>query len=63
MYGLGGVADPGREAMKNEGQNLEPEILELLENLLSIEEEYEQRLKKFLEGQEENQETVTPQHE
>ena len=35
-------------AMKNEGQNLEPEILELLENLLSIEEEYEQRLKKFL---------------
>ncbi len=35
-------------AMKNEGQNLEPEILELLDKLLSLEEEYEQKLKTFL---------------
>ena len=35
-------------AMKNEGQNLEPEILDLLNKLLSLEEEYEQKLKKFL---------------
>jgi hypothetical protein len=35
-------------AMKNEGRNLDDEILSLLEELLSLEEEYEQRLKKFL---------------
>ena len=35
-------------AMKNEGQNLEPKILDLLNKLLSLEEEYEQKLKKFL---------------
>lgn len=35
-------------AMKNEGSNLDDEILSLLEDLLSLEEEYEQRLKKFL---------------
>jgi hypothetical protein len=35
-------------AMKNEGNNLDDEILSLLEELLSLEEEYEQRLKKFL---------------
>lgn len=35
-------------AMKNEGQNLNEDILLLLEELLSLEEEYEQRLKKFL---------------
>ncbi len=35
-------------AMKNESKNLNDEILSLLEDLLSLEEEYEQRLKKFL---------------
>ena len=35
-------------AMKNESKNLDDEILSLLEDLLSLEEEYEQRLKKFL---------------
>ena len=35
-------------AMKNENQNLDEKILELLDKLLSLEEEYEQRLKKFL---------------
>ena len=35
-------------AMKNEGKNLDDEVLSLLEDLLSLEEEYEQRLKKFL---------------
>ena len=35
-------------AMKNEGRNLDDEVLSLLEELLSLEEEYEQRLKKFL---------------
>ncbi len=35
-------------AMKNESENLDSGILELLEELLSLEEDYEQRLKKFL---------------
>ena len=35
-------------AMKNEGTNLDEGVLSLLEELLSLEEEYEQRLKKFL---------------
>lgn len=35
-------------AMKNERENLEPKILELLEKLLKLEEGYEQRLKKYL---------------
>lgn len=35
-------------AMKNESSNLDDSILELLEELLSLEEDYEQRLKKFL---------------
>lgn len=35
-------------AMKNEGTNLDEEVLSHLESLLSLEEEYEQRLKKFL---------------
>ncbi len=35
-------------AMKNEGSNLEKEIFELLSELLVLEEEYEQRLKKYL---------------
>lgn len=35
-------------AMQNEGENLDEEILSLLKDLLSLEEEYEQRLKKFL---------------
>lgn len=35
-------------AMKNESSNLEPEIDELLTKLLRLEEEYEQRLKKYL---------------
>lgn len=35
-------------AMKNENENLQPEILELLEKLLSLEESYEERLKKYL---------------
>ena len=35
-------------AMKNEGSNLDEGVLSLLEELLSLEEEYEQRLKKFL---------------
>ena len=35
-------------AMKNEGQNLDDGVLNLLKKLLSLEEEYEQRLKKFL---------------
>ena len=35
-------------AMKNESKNLNDEILSLLEDLLTLEEEYEQRLKKFL---------------
>ena len=35
-------------AMKNESKNLNDEILSLLEDLLALEEEYEQRLKKFL---------------
>ena len=35
-------------AMKNEGTNLDEGVLALLEELLNLEEEYEQRLKKFL---------------
>ena len=35
-------------AMKNEGSNLSPEILDLLTELLNLEEDYEQRLKKYL---------------
>ena len=35
-------------AMKNEGSNLDEGVLSLLEELLALEEEYEQRLKKFL---------------
>jgi len=35
-------------AMKNEGQNLEPEILSLLEELLELEQSFEKRLRKFL---------------
>lgn len=35
-------------AMKNEGKNLNEEILALLEKLLALEEDYEERLKKFL---------------
>ena len=35
-------------AMKNESVNLDPKIVEYIDKLLSLEEEYEQRLKKFL---------------
>ena len=35
-------------AMKNEGKNLDPEILALLEDLLSIEQSFEKRLRRFL---------------
>ena len=35
-------------AMKNEGKNLDKDVLTLLEKLLSLEEEYQERLKKFL---------------
>ncbi len=35
-------------AMKNEGQNLDDGVLNLLQQLLSLEEDYEQRLKRFL---------------
>ena len=35
-------------AMKNEGSNLDEEILTFVEKLLALEEEYEQRLKKYL---------------
>ena len=35
-------------AMKNESENLTDEVRALIEELLSLEEEYEQRLKKFL---------------
>ncbi|MBR5191872.1 MAG: hypothetical protein IKW33_00495 [Clostridia bacterium] len=35
-------------AMKNESENFDPEILEYIEKLLALEEEYEQRLKKYL---------------
>ena len=35
-------------AMKNESKNLDDNIVCLLDDLLSLEEEYEQRLKKFL---------------
>lgn len=35
-------------AMKNEGENLDPEVLEYVEKLLKLEEDYQERLKKFL---------------
>lgn len=35
-------------AMKNEGANIDEGVLELLNELLTLEEDYEQRLKKFL---------------
>ena len=35
-------------AMKNEGKNLEPEILSLLEELLYLEQSFEKRLRRFL---------------
>ncbi len=35
-------------AMKNESSNLDQDVLNFVEKLLSLEEEYEQRLKKFL---------------
>ena len=35
-------------AMKNEGENLDEQVLKYVEKLLALEEEYEQRLKKFL---------------
>lgn len=35
-------------AMKNEGQNLDDGVLNLLQKLLSLEEDYEQKLKRFL---------------
>ncbi len=35
-------------AMKNEGSNLDENILSFVEKLLELEEDYEQRLKKFL---------------
>lgn len=35
-------------AMKNEGSNLDEGVLELLEELLALEERYEQELKKYL---------------
>lgn len=35
-------------AMKNEGGNLDPEVLEYVEKLLKLEEDYQERLKKFL---------------
>ncbi|MBQ7236913.1 MAG: hypothetical protein IKB30_04650 [Clostridia bacterium] len=35
-------------AMKNEGSNLDEEILALLDKLLKLEEDYQERLKKFL---------------
>ena len=35
-------------AMKNESSNLDKEIVTLLEKLLALEEDYEQRLKKYL---------------
>ena len=35
-------------AMKNESDKLDPDVLDLLERLLKLEENYEQRLKEFL---------------
>ena len=35
-------------AMKNEGGNLDPEVLKYVEKLLKLEEDYQERLKKFL---------------
>ncbi len=35
-------------AMKNEGENLDKEVLSFVEKLLELEENYEERLKKFL---------------
>ncbi len=34
--------------MKNEGENLEPDVLNYVEKLLNLEEQYEQRLKAYL---------------
>ena len=35
-------------AMKNEGENLDEEVLEYVQKLLDLEEKYEERLKKYL---------------
>ena len=35
-------------AMKNESENFDPKVIEFIEKLLKLEEEYEQRLRKFL---------------
>ena len=35
-------------AMKNEGENLDEQVLQYVEKLLALEEDYEQRLKKYL---------------
>ena len=35
-------------AMKNEGENFDPKVTEFIEKLLTLEEDYEQRLRKFL---------------
>ena len=35
-------------AMKNEGNNFDPKVTEFIERLLSLEEEYEKRLRKYL---------------
>ena len=35
-------------AMKNEGENFDPKVTEFIEKLLNLEEDYEQRLRKFL---------------
>ena len=35
-------------AMNNEKQNFDPEVADFIQNLLTLEEEYQQRLKKFL---------------
>ncbi len=35
-------------AMKNEGKNFDPKVTEFIQKLLSLEEDYEKRLRKFL---------------
>ena len=35
-------------AMKNEGENFDPKVTEFIEKLLTLEEDYEQRLRKYL---------------
>lgn len=35
-------------AMKNENENFDPKVIELIQKLLSLEESYEKRLRKFL---------------